>query len=107
MLVGELASLRGALRSPSRPPLAVPWCRPSLFIAVVGTDGPAARGWGVPIATDIAFALGVLALLGRRVPIGLRIFVDRPGDRRRPDRGLVIAVFYTADLVTSGSLPQR
>lgn len=48
---------------------------PALIYAVMNREGVAANGWGVPVATDIAFVIGCLALLGRRVPSGLAVFV--------------------------------
>jgi Na+:H+ antiporter, NhaA family len=71
---------------------------PALIYLAVAGGGEAARGWGIPMATDIAFSLGVVALLGNRVPVGAKLFllalaiVD--------DIGViaVIALFYTGDL---------
>lgn len=69
-----------------------------LYVALNGTAGDAAKGWGVPVATDIAFAIGILALVGSRVPFGIKIFllalaiVDDLGGI------LVIAVFYTSSI---------
>lgn len=67
-------------------------------VVVMGEGGEALRGWGVPVATDIAFTIGVLSLLGRRVPAPAKIFllalaiVDDIGGI------LIIAIFYTDDL---------
>ncbi len=97
VLVGELASARRAAL-----PIAAAFggaVLPAvLFLLVAGGDPTAARGWGVPMATDIAFALGVLALLGSRVPVGLRIFLTALAIVDDLLAVLVIAIFYSADL---------
>jgi NhaA family Na+:H+ antiporter len=69
--------------------------------------GPTARGWSVPTATDIAFTLGILALLGERIPQGLRVFVAALAVVDDVLSVLTLAIFYPRDfelawLLTSG-----
>jgi NhaA family Na+:H+ antiporter len=96
VLVGELASPRRAAL-----PLAAALggvLVPAVLYLAINPSGPAAAGWGIPMATDIAFALGVLALLGSRVPLTLKVFLTALAIVDDIGAVLVIAFFYTADL---------
>jgi NhaA family Na+:H+ antiporter len=96
VLIGELSSLRQA---------AFPFIAalggtivPALIYVAVTYGSRGQRGWGIPMATDIAFALGVLALLGNRVPLSLKVFVTAVAIVDDIIAVLVIALFYTGQI---------
>ena len=93
VLVGELASLRQAAL-PIVAAFGGAVVPAGIYLALnAGTN--AERGWGVPMATDIAFALGVLAIVGSRVPIGLKVFLTALAIVDDLIAVLVIAFAYT------------
>lgn len=96
LLVGELSSLNQAML----PIFAAVggMAIPALGYFVFNPSGPEAQGWGVPMATDIAFAIGALSLLGPRVPKSLITFLIALAIVDDLGAVAVIAVFYTADL---------
>ena len=99
LLAGELANPRQALLPilAALGGMAVPAC---IYI-MINPDGPALSGWGIPMATDIAFALGILALFP--VSVALKVFLTALAIVDDIGAILVVAIFYTEDIAT-GSL---
>lgn len=91
--VGHLADLRAAAL-----PVAAAlggMAAPALVYAVIVPSGPWAHGWGVPIATDTAFAVALIALMGNRVPTSLRVFLTAAAIVDDIGSIVVVAAFYS------------
>lgn len=97
ILEGELAS-REQLLLPAVAATAGLLVPAGLYVLLNRGDPEALNGWAIPAATDIAFALGVLALLGPRVSIGLKVFLTAIAIMDDLAAILIIAVFYSSDL---------
>lgn len=95
-LAGELSSFKQA----SLPIFAAVggMVVPIVLYVAFGFEGDAAGGWGIPMATDIAFSLGVLAILGKRVPLALKVFLTALAIVDDLGAVMVIAFFYGGDL---------
>ncbi len=96
VLIGELSNLRAALL-----PIVAALggaIVPAIIYAVLNTGGQGAAGWGIPMATDIAFSLGILALLGKRVPFPLKIFLTAVAIMDDLIAIVVIAIFYSSGI---------
>jgi Na+:H+ antiporter, NhaA family len=97
ILVGELSSPKKAAL-----PIAAAMggmIVPALFYIAINVGKPGAAGWGIPMATDIAFALGIMALVGKRVPVALKLFLTSLAIVDDLGAVLVIAFFYTSKIV--------
>ena len=99
LLVGELSSFKQA---------ALPVAGaiggmliPAIFYAIFNDGTEASNGWGIPMATDIAFVVGILAILGSRVPLGLKVFVVSLAIADDIGAVMVIAIYYTSNISIS------
>ena len=97
VLGGELASLKQAML-PAVAAIGGMIVPALIYAALNHADAVALRGWAIPTATDIAFALGILMLLGSRVPASLKVFLTAVAIIDDLGAIVVIAVFYTAQL---------
>lgn len=93
----------GELRDPRRAALPIiaaggGMIVPAALFAILNQGGDGLDGWGIPVATDIAFVVGVLALFGRRLPAGLRVFLLTLAIADDIGGIAIIAIFYTDDL---------
>lgn len=96
LLVGELSSVRQAML-----PVVAAFGGMILPIAIFSTlnaGQPGAEGWGIPMATDIAFAIGILSLLGKRAPLSLKVFLTAFAIVDDMGAVIVIAVFYSEQI---------
>ncbi|MES2005003.1 MAG: Na+/H+ antiporter NhaA [Bacteroidota bacterium] len=96
LTIGELASFRKSLL-PVLAALGGMIC-PAIIFSFYNFYTPGKSGWGIPMATDIAFSLGVLSLLGKKIPVQLKIFLAALAIIDDLGAVITIAVFYTAKL---------
>lgn len=97
LLEGELATLSQAML-PAGAALGGMMVPALIYSAINWGDATALRGWAIPAATDIAFALGILVLLGKRVPVSLKVFLTAVAIMDDLGAIVIIAFFYTAQV---------
>lgn len=99
VLVGELSSPKSALL----PAVAAlgGMLLPGAIYVLLNRGTATANGWGIPMATDIAFALGAIAVFGRKLPVGLRVFLSAFAIADDLGAVIIIAFFYTKEIVWS------
>ncbi|MHB9111139.1 MAG: Na+/H+ antiporter NhaA [Thermoleophilia bacterium] len=96
LLVGELATRKNAMLPAMAAigGMVVPAC----IYLVINASGDGIHGWGIPMATDIAFAVGVLALLKKRIPFALKVFLTALAIIDDIGAVIIIAFFYTGSI---------
>jgi len=96
LMVGELSSFKQAALPISAAIGGM--ITPALIYFIINDNTPGEPGWGIPMATDIAFALGILMLLGKKAPLSLKIFLTALAIVDDLGAIVVIAIFYTGDI---------
>jgi NhaA family Na+:H+ antiporter len=102
LFIGELSSLKKTIL----PVMAAVggMLAPGLIYGAVNYHSGYLQGWGIPVATDIAFALGALTLFGKKTPLGLRSFLSALAIADDLGAILIIGLFYTSPSATTNSL---
>lgn len=96
LIAGELSSIKQASL-----PIAAAFggmIFPALIFIIVNKNSATEAGWGIPMATDIAFSLGIISLLGKRVPLSLKVFLVAFAIVDDIGAVIVIALFYSGDI---------
>ncbi|MCU7495627.1 MAG: Na+/H+ antiporter NhaA [Ignavibacteria bacterium] len=96
ILAGELSSARLAVL----PVIAAVggMLFPALIYLIFNFGTPSAHGWGIPTATDIAFAIGIMSLVGKKVPLGLKVFLAALAIADDMGAVVIIAIFYSSGI---------
>lgn len=96
LLIGELSSVKNAVL----PAVAAlgGMVFPAMIYAAMNGGSDALKGWGIPMATDIAFAIGILSILGNKVPFALKVFLTAVAIIDDLGAVIVIAIFYSANI---------